>query len=266
MTGTAAIVAGWNARLAELEREPLPASIPALLSRQARDDPDRVLLDFFESGERLTRRELDRTSAALAAGMRARGIGPGDHVAIMLPNGPAWHPTWLAALRLGADGIKTLVYPWSAELPDSVADFTALALVCRSWGLPVMAEVIPFGFQADPALRTPAKLAAGARIAMEAGADVIKTFYTDPGGFAELRAYCPIPIVVLGGERAPDEAGVLASVRDALAAGAAGVAIGRNIWQHPRPGGMTAGLAALLHAGASVDEALALTRREGPLR
>ncbi|MBX7213319.1 MAG: hypothetical protein K1X39_04825 [Thermoflexales bacterium] len=171
-----------------------------------------------------------------------------------------------AALRLGADGIKTLVYPWSAELPDSVADFTALALVCRSWGLPVMAEVIPFGFQADPALRTPAKLAAGARIAMEAGADVIKTFYTDPGGFAELRAYCPIPIVVLGGERAPDEAGVLASVRDALAAGAAGVAIGRNIWQHPRPGGMTAGLAALVHAGASVDEALALTRRERPLR
>ena len=127
MTGTAAIVAGWNARLAELEREPLPASIPALLSRQARDDPDRVLLDFFESGERLTRRELDRTSAALAAGMRARGIGPGDHVAIMLPNGPAWHPTWLAALRLGAAVVPVNPSYTARELAYVLGDAEAVA-------------------------------------------------------------------------------------------------------------------------------------------
>ena len=161
------------------------------------------------------------------------------------------------ALRLGADGVKCLVYPgWDAR-PDSLADFRALALACRAWNLPVMAEVIPGGFLAGPEQRTPAAIAAGARVAFEAGADVIKTIYTGtPESFATVREYCPAPIIVLGGERASDARALLQSVRDALDAGAAGVAIGRNIWQHPQPGKVTAALAALIHAGASVMSAV----------
>ncbi len=160
------------------------------------------------------------------------------------------------ALRIGADGVKCLVYPWWDERPNSVANLAALASECRAWGLPLMAEVIPGGFLAGAEMRTPEKIAAGARVAMEAGADVIKTFYTgDAESFRAVAQYCPVPLVVLGGERAANDRELLQGVRGALDAGAAGVAIGRNIWQHSQPAKITGALSALIHRGASVDEA-----------
>jgi DhnA family fructose-bisphosphate aldolase class Ia len=159
------------------------------------------------------------------------------------------------ALRLGADGIKCMVYPWCEDAPNSLADFAALAADCAQWGMPVMAEVIPGGFRAGTAARTPEKIAAGARVAMEAGADVVKTFYTgDPESFRTVTRNCPIPILALGGERAANDRELLQNVRDALDAGAVGVAIGRNIWGHAQPEQITRALAAVIHANASVDE------------
>jgi len=64
-----------------------------------------------------------------------------------------------------------------------------------------------------------------------------------------------VPVVVLGGEKLADERSLLEAVAGALEAGAAGVAIGRNIWQHRDPAGMTRALVALVHGGATVDEA-----------
>jgi DhnA family fructose-bisphosphate aldolase class Ia len=164
------------------------------------------------------------------------------------------------ALRIGADGVKCMVYPWCAEAPDSLTQFSALAVECQAWGLPLMAEVIPGGFTAGAEMRTADKIAAGARVAMEAGADVVKTVYTgDAESFSAVVHNCSIPIIVLGGERAANDRELLQSVSGALTAGAAGVAIGRNIWQHPQPGRITAALAALIHGDATVDEALAIT-------
>lgn len=152
------------------------------------------------------------------------------------------------ALQIGADGVKCMVYPGSTEQPESVTHLAALAADCNRWGLPLMAEVIPGGFMAGPEMRTTEKIAAGARIAMEAGADVIKTFYTgDPESFQTVIRYCPIPLVVLGGERVKNDDELFQNVRGALEAGATGVAIGRNIWQHPKPEELTAQLVALIH-------------------
>ncbi len=140
------------------------------------------------------------------------------------------------ALRVGADGVKCMVYPWCADSPNSLSNFAALAADGNQWGLPVMAEVIPGGFSGGATLRTAEKVAAAARIAMEAGADVIKTFYTgDPESFHTVTQNCPVPIVVLGGERTSNDRELLESIRGALDAGAAGVAIGRNIWGHAQP-------------------------------
>ncbi len=162
------------------------------------------------------------------------------------------------ALRAGADGIKCLVYPFANEMPDSMTHFAALAADCRQWGVPVMAEVIPGGWSAGAEMRTAEKIAAGARVAMEAGADVVKTFYTGtPESFHAVTQYCPIPIVVLGGERATNERELLESVRGALDAGASGVAIGRNIWQHPQPERIARALAHLIHDHVTVEQALA---------
>ena len=153
------------------------------------------------------------------------------------------------ALRIGADGVKCMVYPWCTDVPDSLANFGALAAECGKWGMPLMAEVIPGGFSGGPDSRSPEKIAAGARVAMEAGADVVKTFYTgDAESFRAVTENCPVPIIVLGGERAADDAALLQNVRAALAAGAAGVAIGRNVWGHAQPEEITRKLAEVIHS------------------
>ena len=153
------------------------------------------------------------------------------------------------ALQIGVDGIKCMVYPWCAEVPDSLTNFAALAADCQKWGMPLMAEVIPGGFSAGPEARAPEKLSAGARVAMEAGADVIKTFYTgEVESFHLITQNCAVPIIVLGGERVANEQDLVLNVRNALDAGAAGVAIGRNIWGHPHPEQMTNLLATEIHS------------------
>ncbi len=152
------------------------------------------------------------------------------------------------ALQIGADGVKCLVYPWWDEQPHSLTHFAALAAECNTWGLPVMAEVIPGGFTAKEDMRTVEKISAASRVAMEAGADVIKTFFAgDAKSFRAVVANCPVPLVVLGGARTADEDELLNNVREALNAGASGVAIGRNIWQHPQPAHITAALAEVVH-------------------
>jgi DhnA family fructose-bisphosphate aldolase class Ia len=152
------------------------------------------------------------------------------------------------AMQIGADGIKCMVYPGWDEQPNSMANLSALATDCARWGLPLMAEVIPGGFLAGAEMRTPEKIAAGARNAMEAGADVIKTFYTgDAESFQRVVEYCAVPVMVLGGERVKNDDDLFASVRGALDAGASGVVIGRNIWQHPTPEQLTAKLARIVH-------------------
>ncbi|HEX7589174.1 MAG TPA: hypothetical protein VF478_12725, partial [Anaerolineae bacterium] len=93
------------------------------------------------------------------------------------------------------------------------------------------------------------KIAAGARVAMEAGADVVKTFYTgDAESFRAVTENCPLPIIVLGGERAADDAALLQNVRAALDAGAAGGAIGRNVWGHAQPEAIVSALAGVIHS------------------
>lgn len=153
------------------------------------------------------------------------------------------------ALRNGVDGIKCMVYPWCNEAPNSLVNFAALAADCQAWGMPLMAEVIPGGFSAGPEARTPEKISAGARVAMEAGADVIKTFYTgDADSFHRITQNCAVPIIVLGGERVANDQELLLNVRGALDAGAAGVAIGRNIWGHTHPEEITRALAKVIHS------------------
>ena len=64
------------------------------------------------------------------------------------------------------------------------------------------------------------------------------------------------PIVVLGGGKSKDPADLLTSIYDAVNAGAAGVAVGRNIYRHPHPDKLTAAIVAIVHEDATVEKAL----------
>lgn len=161
------------------------------------------------------------------------------------------------ALRIGADAIKVLIYPFQANPEPSVLAQIRLSHDCEAWGMPLLSEPIPGGWTAGEEMRTPQAIAAGARVAAEAGADFVKTLPTaDPADFRLVADNCPVPVVVLGGAKAESDRELLESVRLAMDNGAAGVAMGRNVFSHSRPGAIVHALAAIIHEDATVEEAL----------
>ncbi|MGA1599524.1 MAG: class I fructose-bisphosphate aldolase [bacterium] len=168
------------------------------------------------------------------------------------------------ALRMGVDGIKVEVYPWCEPEDDFFKRFSGndslintvhLATECQKWGIPLMVEAIPGGWP-NTSMRTPEKVAAAARVASEAGADYVKTFYTgDPESFRTVLENCQVPVLILGGPKIDSDREILQMVREAMDAGAVGITMGRNVWGHPNITGMTAALAAIVHDDASVETA-----------
>lgn len=171
---------------------------------------------------------------------------------------PALEKQVETALAIGADGIKCMLYPFAARPGEDLAGAVGfLAAEARRAGLPFMVEPIPGGWAAGPDMRTAEAVAAGARVAAELGATMVKTFYPGtPAGMRTVAGNTPVPVLVLGGEKAGDERALLTTVKEALDGGARGVAMGRNIWQHEDPRRMVAAVAAVVHGGATVEQAL----------
>jgi DhnA family fructose-bisphosphate aldolase class Ia len=95
-----------------------------------------------------------------------------------------------------------------------------------------------------------------ARAAQEIGADIVKSYYTgDVDSFGSVVEGCPAPVVILGGEKTEDLGQVFSEVYDSLQAGGAGIAIGRNIWQHANPQVVVEAMAGLVHEGWTVQQA-----------
>lgn len=160
-------------------------------------------------------------------------------------------------LRLGVDMLKCMVYPFSTDDPSSLHDFARLANAADNWGMPVMAEVFPGGMNGGKDWNTIEKLSSSVRVTAEAGADVIKTFYLDnTGDFSSVIENSLVPLVVLGGVKSDDPKPLLERIALCLEKGASGVAIGRNIWAHKDPGAMTRAIAAVVHEGSPVGEAV----------
>lgn len=165
-----------------------------------------------------------------------------------------------SALRIGADAVACMAFPGSPFEKATLSNVSRLAGECARWAMPLMVEVIPGGF-ANPELHTARNFRIACRIAAELGADFIKTKYTGGEDFHEVVAGCYCPIVVLGGERASSDREFLAMIQNALQAGAAGVAAGRNIWQHADARALVRAMSAMIHQGASLDRALELLSR-----
>ena len=161
-----------------------------------------------------------------------------------------------AALRLGADAVVVTALPGSPKEEATLENLATMVRTAHSWGVPVLGEMVPGGFNSGPEYRTQENIAMSARIGVELGADFIKTPYTD--GFKAVTSTCFCPVVILGGSKRGSELDMLIDIKAAVDAGGAGVAIGRNIFQADNPVAMTAAVAAILHEGASVDQAIAI--------
>jgi DhnA family fructose-bisphosphate aldolase class Ia len=138
-----------------------------------------------------------------------------------------------SAIALGADSLKTLAY-WGSSDAAGLHNLGRYGVLCDRWGLPFQAEMIPFGF-GDVEKHTPENIAIAARIGAECGADYVKTMYTgDPDSFRQVVEGAGVPVIILGGARSEGKP-IATQVADAIRAGGAGIAFGRNIWSTPDP-------------------------------
>jgi 3-hydroxy-5-phosphonooxypentane-2,4-dione thiolase len=83
------------------------------------------------------------------------------------------------------------------------------------------------------------------RICAELGAHVVKTYYCTEG-FGTVTAACPVPVVMAGGKKLP-ELDALTMAYRAVEEGAAGVDMGRNIFQAGDPVAMIRAIGAVVH-------------------
>jgi DhnA family fructose-bisphosphate aldolase class Ia len=166
-----------------------------------------------------------------------------------------------AALVLGAASVIVTIKFGHPREGDFIRNASLVADACERWGVPLIVEAMAQGSLVGKPLEgkaDPAGIAMAARMAQELGADMIKTYYTGSAeSFAKVVAGCPVPIVILGGEKSEDDKALFRSVRDSIDAGGAGIAIGRNIWQGGRTLGMTQAMVGLVHDQWTVEKAMA---------
>jgi predicted phospho-2-dehydro-3-deoxyheptonate aldolase len=160
------------------------------------------------------------------------------------------------AIRLGADAVSVHVNIGAQDEDKMLANLGAVADECDVYGMPLLAMMYPRGpkIQNEHAVEV---VAHAARIGAELGADIIKANFTgSTETFKTVVESCPVPVVIAGGPKCKTSAEVLQTTHDALKAGAAGLSIGRNVFQHENPTLMVKALSALVHSGASVEQAL----------
>lgn len=158
------------------------------------------------------------------------------------------------AIRLGVDAVAVSAYPGAANEVDSLRTLAKVISEAHKWGIPVMGEMVPGGFDGPDHLRSAENIAIASRVGAELGSDWVKIPYAD--GFEKVTSGCYVPAVILGGAKKGSERTMLEKIRTALDVGAKGVAIGRNIFQADDPEAMAAAVAALIHDDISVDSAM----------
>jgi putative autoinducer-2 (AI-2) aldolase len=160
------------------------------------------------------------------------------------------------ALRLNAAAVALSIFVGTPHERESLLNLGALVSEGLDYGMPVLA-VTAVGKELEK--RDARYLALCCRIAAEAGAQMVKTYYCD--GFDKVVEGCPVPLVVAGGPKLNTEMDVFELASQAVRQGAAGVDMGRNIWQHPAPVAMIKAIRAIVHDGASPEDALRVFQR-----
>ena len=166
------------------------------------------------------------------------------------------------ALRLDAVCVVVNLFliPGEPEVTDQcIQNILDLKPDCDLYAMPLMIEPLVFqrnekagGYMVDGDAE---KIIPLVRQAVELGADIIKADPTDDVSiYHEVIKIARVPVLVRGGGKAPDEE-ILDRTDKLIQQGASGIVYGRNIIQHKNPAGMTRALMAIVHDGASAEEA-----------
>jgi putative autoinducer-2 (AI-2) aldolase len=157
------------------------------------------------------------------------------------------------AARLNAAAVAVSIFVGTPHESKTLGNLAEAVDRARPMGIPVLA-VTAVGKELE---KLDARyLALCCRMAAEIGADLVKTYYCE--GFDRVAGGCPVPVVIAGGPKLETELDALRMTADALARGAVGVDMGRNIWQSERPAAMIRAVRTVVHDGARPEEALEL--------
>ncbi|ARS91279.1 2-amino-3,7-dideoxy-D-threo-hept-6-ulosonate synthase [Natrarchaeobaculum aegyptiacum] len=163
------------------------------------------------------------------------------------------------AIRAGADAVSFHINVGSDYEPDQLTQLAEVTAEADRFGMPVLAMAYARGanLEGEDPEHDPEYLGHAVRLAEELGADVVKTAYSgDAESFEHVCESTCLPVVIAGGSRGTDRE-TIEMVRGAMDGGAAGVSMGRSIFQHDDPEAIAAAVAGVVHDDLDADEALA---------
>ena len=158
------------------------------------------------------------------------------------------------AVRMNVHAVAVQVFIGGEHETQSIENMTKLVDAGYRLGIPVLG-VTAVGKELT---RDARYLGLATRICAELGAQFVKTYYC-ADGFETVTAGCPVPIVMAGGKKLPELEALEMAYR-AVQEGAAGVDMGRNIFQSESPASMIQAVAKVVHDGARPEEAYELFR------
>lgn len=135
----------------------------------------------------------------------------------------------------------------------TAANLARAADLGNRFGIPVMG-VTAVGKQMA---RDARYFALASRVCAENGASIVKTYYCD--GFEKIAASCPVPVVIAGGKKLPEKE-ALELCYKAVNDGAAGVDMGRNVFQSDAPAAMIQAVHAVVHDGITAEQGYEMYR------
>lgn len=158
------------------------------------------------------------------------------------------------ALRISADAVATSIFVGTPNEHSTIESLSLLCDECQVYGLPVLA-VTAVGKGIKEKKSDPKYMALAVRVAAEMGADIIKTYYCREGFEKIITAAAGVPVVIAGGPKMETPLEVLDIAERSIKAGAAGVDMGRNVWQDENPVAMLRALKAIINDGMNATDA-----------
>ncbi|USQ79159.1 3-hydroxy-5-phosphonooxypentane-2,4-dione thiolase [Ornithinimicrobium faecis] len=156
------------------------------------------------------------------------------------------------ASRIDASAVAVQVFIGGEQETQSVHNLTRQVDAGLQYGIPVLG-VTAVGKQLA---RDARYLGLATRIIAELGAQMVKTYYCEED-FSSVTAACPVPVIMAGGKKLP-VIDALTMARKAIDEGAAGVDMGRNIFQRKNPIAMIKAVRAVVHDDATPETAAEL--------
>lgn len=159
------------------------------------------------------------------------------------------------AIRLNVSALAMSIFVGAKNEHNTLVNLGNLVNEAEEYGIPVLA-VTAVGKELEK--RDARYLSLACRIAAEFGAHVVKTYYCED--FEKVVNSCPVPVIIAGGPKLPERE-ALELAYNAITSGAAGVDMGRNIWQSDYPVPMIRAVRAIVHGNVKANEAYDLFKR-----